>query len=161
MLAFIVASALGASRLYPLQAAWIMRKMYAFAIGLLPLTLCFWAYRTIGDFSHPRVYFTYDNALFFMSDALVAFAVLLWLTVKIAQGSNIMNGRFQGIGLILIFLFVFVLPHNCQHSLVSGLAHFVIYLPALLAHPAPDPFPGGLEGGVAGCHVWLMLRIVY
>jgi O-antigen ligase len=135
MLAFIAASALGASRLYPLQAEWIMRKMYAFAIGLLPLTLCFWAYRTIGDFSHPRVYFTYDNALFFMSDAVVAFAVLLWLTVKIAQGSNIMNGRFQGIRLILIFLFVFVLlitasivwSHDWRTSLYLSL-HFWLIL---------------------------------
>lgn len=87
MLAFVTASALGALRVYPIQAGWVIRKIYAFVIGLLPLTLCFWLYRTIGEFSHPRVYFTYDNALFFLSDALAVLAVILWLTVKIARSS--------------------------------------------------------------------------
>ena len=33
--------------------------------GMIPVSLCFWYYRTLGDFSHDRVYFTYDHALFF------------------------------------------------------------------------------------------------
>lgn len=88
MLAFVITSALGALRVYPVQAEWTIRKTYAFAIGLLPLALCFWLYRNVGEFSHPRVYFTYDNALFFLSDGLAAFAVTLWLAVKISQSPN-------------------------------------------------------------------------
>jgi O-antigen ligase len=87
MLAFVTASALGALRVYPSQAGWVIRKAYAFAIGLIPITLCFWLYRTIGDFSHPRVYFTYDHALFFLSDGLAVLAVILWLAVKISRST--------------------------------------------------------------------------
>ncbi|MEP6894672.1 MAG: O-antigen ligase family protein [Chloroflexota bacterium] len=87
MLAFITASALGTLRAYPIQAEWVIRKIYAFAISLLPITLCFWIYRTIADFSHPRVYFTYDNALFFLGDAFAVVAVTLWLSVKISHSS--------------------------------------------------------------------------
>jgi len=88
MLAFVTTSALGALGIYPTQAERGIRKAYAFAIGLLPITLCFWLYRTIGDFSHPRVYFTYDNALFFLSDGLAVLAGILWLSVKISQPSS-------------------------------------------------------------------------
>ena len=87
MLAFVTTVSLGALRIYPAQAEWILRKVHAFAIGLLPIALCFWLYRTIGNFSHTRVYFTYDNALFFLSDGLTLLAVVLWLTVKIAGPS--------------------------------------------------------------------------
>jgi hypothetical protein len=80
--------ALGTLRVYPIQAEWVIRKVYAFTISLLPLSLCFWIYRTIGNFPHPRVYFTYDSALFFLSDALVVLAVILWLTVKISHGPD-------------------------------------------------------------------------
>jgi O-antigen ligase len=97
MLAFVTASALGMLRVYPIRAEWVIRKIYSFAIGLLPLALCFWAYRTIGEFSHPRVYFTYDNALFFLSDALVLLAVILWLTVKIARSSFFLHLASRGI----------------------------------------------------------------
>jgi len=85
MLAFVSTSALGALRVYPTQTEWVIRKIYTFAIGLIPLSLCFWLYRIVGEFSHPRVYFTYDNALFFLSDALVLVTVILWLAVRISQ----------------------------------------------------------------------------
>jgi hypothetical protein len=51
--------------------------------------LCFWYYRTIGHFPHDRVYFIYTDALFFLGDALVLLAVLLWLSTKIAQPSRL------------------------------------------------------------------------
>ncbi|MGE5641518.1 MAG: O-antigen ligase family protein, partial [Byssovorax cruenta] len=88
MLSFVTSVALGARRIYPVQAEWVIRKTYAFVIALLPLTLGLWVFRTIGDFSHPRVYFTYDNALFFLSDALALLAVILWLAVKISTDRN-------------------------------------------------------------------------
>jgi hypothetical protein len=88
ILAFVTASALGMLRVYPVQSERIIRLVYSILIGLTPLALCFWVYRTIGDFSHSRVYFTYDNALFFLSDAIVLLAVTLWLTVKISHRSG-------------------------------------------------------------------------
>ena len=87
MLVFVTTLALGALRIYPLQAEWVIQKAHAFIISFIPLTLCFWLYLTIGDFPHPKVYFTYDNALFFLSDGLALLAVVLWLTVKITRTS--------------------------------------------------------------------------
>jgi len=87
ILAFVTALSLGTLRVYPIQAKWVIQRIHSFLIGFIPIALCFWVYRTIGEFSHPRVYFTYDNALFFLSDALSVLAVTLWLTVKITQPS--------------------------------------------------------------------------
>ncbi len=109
MLTFVTASAFGTLRVYPTQAEWVIRKIYAFAIGLLPLALCFWVYRIVGEFSHPRVYFTYDNALFFLSDALVVLAVILWITVKISHSPNkakMPTGRWSP---LVLFSFAFLL----------------------------------------------------
>ena len=105
MLALVGASTLGALRLCPLQAEWVIRKIYAFAIGLLPLSLCFWIYRTIEEFPHPRVYFTYDSALFFLSDALVSLAVVLWLAVKISREPQKNLGKRHGTRLIILSFF--------------------------------------------------------
>jgi O-antigen ligase len=41
------------------------------------------------EFPHPRVYFTYTDAIFYLTDALVLFAVLLWVCIKISQGDRI------------------------------------------------------------------------
>jgi len=95
MLAFVTTSALGALRIYPVQADWVIRKVYTLVIGLLPISLCFWLYRTVGDFSHPRVYFTYDNALFFLSDGLAVLAIILWLSVKISHASFLFRLSFR------------------------------------------------------------------
>jgi hypothetical protein len=38
-------------RVYPVQSERIIRLVYSILIGLTPLALCFWVYRTIGDFS--------------------------------------------------------------------------------------------------------------
>lgn len=88
LIAFVTTLSLGMLRVYPTQTKWVIRKVYSFAIGLLPITLCFWLYRTVGEFSHPRVYFTYDNVLFFLSDGLAVLAVILWLSVKVADQSS-------------------------------------------------------------------------
>ena len=56
-----------------------------FLVSLLPLGLCFWYYRIIAHFPQERVYFIYTDALFFLANALVLLAVLLWLSTKIAQ----------------------------------------------------------------------------
>jgi O-antigen ligase len=85
MLFFVTACSLAALRLYPVPAEWVLRKAYSFTIALVPIVLCFWIYRNLGNFSHARVYFTYDNALFFASDALVLLAVTLWLAVKVVN----------------------------------------------------------------------------
>jgi O-antigen ligase len=80
---------------FPVQAEWVLRRIYAFSVSLLPLTLCFWLYRTVGDFAHPRVYFTYDNALFFLTDALALLAVVIWIAVKISKTSQLQTTNYR------------------------------------------------------------------
>ncbi|HAV76831.1 MAG TPA: hypothetical protein DCX53_05685 [Anaerolineae bacterium] len=104
MLALVTASALGMLRLYPIQAEWVIWKMYSIAIFLLPAALCVWIYRTVGDFSHARVYFTYDNALFFLSDGLALLAVVLWISAKISKPHQLKFSNFEWILFSIFFL---------------------------------------------------------
>jgi hypothetical protein len=152
ILAFIGASSMGALRLYPLQAEWTIRKIYSFAIGLLPLALCFWIYRTIGEFSHPRVYFTYGNALFFLSDALVVFAVLLWLAVKISREEITIRASMHGFQLIFIFLFGLLMTtsilwsQDWRTSTYISLHFWLIFLFVLSLRDWHDAWPIAMFG---------------
>jgi O-antigen ligase len=86
VLSLIASLSLGSLRVWPLQSERVLRGIYAFILGLLPLGLCFWYYRTINQLPHERVYFIYTDALFFLANGLVLLAVILWLTVKIKAG---------------------------------------------------------------------------
>jgi O-antigen ligase len=70
---------------WPLQAEKALHGSYTFTVGVIPVALCFWYYRTVSEFPHHRVYFTYTDALFFLADALVVLAVIFWLAVKVSQ----------------------------------------------------------------------------
>ena len=85
MLSLIAASALGRLRVWPVQGERIIRGVYAGLVGLLPVGLCFWYYRTMAAYPQNRVYFIYTDALFFLSDALALFSIILWLSVRIAN----------------------------------------------------------------------------
>jgi O-antigen ligase/polysaccharide polymerase Wzy-like membrane protein len=86
ILALLTSLSLGSLRVWPVHAEKVLRGVYAFTIGLLPLGLSFWYYRTINEFPHDRVYFTYTDALFFLADGLVLLAVIFWLAVKLNNG---------------------------------------------------------------------------
>ncbi len=64
------------------QGETILRKAYAAVMGLLPISLSLWYYKTIFEFNHDQVYFTYDHALFFLSDGLALIAVIFWLAAR-------------------------------------------------------------------------------
>jgi O-antigen ligase len=83
MLSLLTTLSLGSLHVWPMQAEKFLRSVYAFIIGLLPLGLSFWYYRTIDEIPHHRVYFTYTDALFFLADGLVLLAVIFWLVVKL------------------------------------------------------------------------------
>jgi len=89
ILSFLTTLSLGSLRAWPMQAERILRGVHAFLVGLIPLSLCFWYFRTVGAYSHPRIYFTYDHALFFISDALALLAVITWISVRIAQSPQL------------------------------------------------------------------------
>lgn len=65
-----------------LQGEVILRKAYSLVMGLLPISLGLWYYKTIFAFNHSQVYFTYDHALFFLSDGLALLAVIFWLAAQ-------------------------------------------------------------------------------
>lgn len=85
LLSFVITLSLGALRVWPNVSEKIMRGAHAFVVGLIPISLCFWYYRLVGDFEHKQVYFTYDHALFFLSDGLALVAVVLWFAVKVSS----------------------------------------------------------------------------
>ena len=90
LLSLITTLALGTVSIWKVRGEKIIRDAHAFVVGLIPLALGFWYYKTIFEFKHEQVYFTYDHALFFLSDGLAVIAVILWLSI---QASN--NRFFQ------------------------------------------------------------------
>ncbi|HKY54908.1 MAG TPA: O-antigen ligase family protein, partial [Anaerolineales bacterium] len=85
ILAFVTTSALGALRIWRVQSEKVLRGIHAFIVGLIPVSLCFWYYRTMAEIAYDRVNFLYSSALFFPSDALALLAVTLWVCTLIAK----------------------------------------------------------------------------
>ena len=93
LLSLAVTLSLTSLKVFPIQAEKVLRTAYQFLLGLIPLALCFWYYKTIGEFPHSRVYFTYDHALLFVTDALVILAVLIWGCVEISRPNILRSTR--------------------------------------------------------------------
>ena len=85
LLSFVTTMTLSAARIWPIQADKAFRTIHTFIVGLMPLSLCFWYYRTIADNPRDRVYFIYSSPLFFLSDALAVLAVILWISARVIQ----------------------------------------------------------------------------
>jgi len=83
ILSLIITFSLAGLRIYHVQTKRINQAIYSLVVSIIPISLCFWISQPIAEFPHARVYFTYTNALFFFSDAIVVFAVILWLSIKI------------------------------------------------------------------------------
>ena len=139
MLAFITTIALGMLRIWPIQTEKVLRGIHAFVVGLIPLSLCFWYYRTIEEFPHSRVYFTYDSALFFVSDALALLAVILWLSVKISHSTQLAityqkvhllpsDFRFPLFAIFLLSSFSIVWSSDWRTSFYIALHFWLIFL---------------------------------
>ncbi|NJN45069.1 MAG: hypothetical protein HC806_10365 [Anaerolineae bacterium] len=56
----------------------VLSILQSISIGLLPIGFTFWYYRTLFIFKHDRVYFTYSDALFFLSDGLSLLVIFIW-----------------------------------------------------------------------------------
>jgi O-antigen ligase len=85
MLSLITTLALGTVNAWKDRGEKVIRRAHAFIVGLIPLALGFWYYKTVFEFKHEQVYFTYDYALFFLSDGLAVIAVILWLAVQVSN----------------------------------------------------------------------------
>lgn len=89
VLSLITSLSLGSLSIWQTRAETALRAVYTFFVSLLPLGLCFWYYRTISPFPQERVYFIYTDALFFVANAIILLAVILWLSTKIGQASQL------------------------------------------------------------------------
>lgn len=87
MLSLVTTLTLGTVNIWPYSGEKFIRKIHGMVIGLLPLSLGFWYYKIVFEFKHQQVYFTYDHALFFLSDGLALVAIILWLAVQTARRS--------------------------------------------------------------------------
>lgn len=92
LLSLITTLSLGALRVAPKVAERVIQASYSVVVALIPISLCFWFYRTIAESPHSRVYFTYTDALFFFSDALAIVGIILWLAVKISRQQVMSDG---------------------------------------------------------------------
>ena len=82
LLSLAISLSLTGLRLRPLESRKVLSGVYSLTIGLLPLSLTFWYFRTLNIVTYPRIYFTYTDALFFLSDGLAFIAIISWLIVR-------------------------------------------------------------------------------
>lgn len=122
VLSLITSMSLGALSIWQAQAEKALRAIYTFLVSLLPLALCFWYYKTISPFPQERVYFIYTDALFFLANALMLLAVILWLSTKIAQPPQLWRSIPVGSITQLLFTNSLLLPSTfCLLAILSSL----------------------------------------
>lgn len=78
LLAFFTAAFLAVRIYWPPVSEKLSATWQAFALGMLPVSLTFWSYRRLFAIEHPRIYFTYTDALFFLSDGIALTMVLVF-----------------------------------------------------------------------------------
>ena len=78
LLALSLSGGLALRRYWPRASAQTLPVIQAVALGLLPLSLGLWYYRRLWASPQPNVYFTYSDALFFLSDGLALAFLLAW-----------------------------------------------------------------------------------
>jgi O-antigen ligase len=86
LLALAVTTGLAGLRLRPEFARRALLQLHTLAVGLLPVGLVFWYFHSITNIHYERVYFIYDNALFYISDGLALTAVLAWALARGGYG---------------------------------------------------------------------------
>lgn len=87
-------------------SARIFLGLHWLAVGSLPVSLCFWYYRLIVPAEHARVYFVYDNVMFFLSDGIAFLAVTVWLCARLVEHRPVWTG---GQRFVLLTLFALVM----------------------------------------------------
>jgi len=83
-----ISAALGGMEMTPAVARKALLGVHALAVSLLPVALVFWYFVPITNIQYERVYFTYDNALFFLADGLALVPVLAWVVVRLAPEAS-------------------------------------------------------------------------
>ncbi|HSA99687.1 MAG TPA: O-antigen ligase family protein, partial [Anaerolineales bacterium] len=157
ILSLMTSLALGSLRVWHIQAEKVLRGLYAFTVGLIPVALCFWYYQTISGFPHQRVYFTYTDALFFLADGLALAAVVLWLSTKIAQESAVSARHvaisFQPSTFILLTFLSILWSRDWRTSLYVSLHILLVLLLVLSLRDGSEAWASILLGFCAALSI--------
>jgi len=78
LLTLVLSGGLVLRRYLPTVSKQVLPAVQALVLGLLPLSLTFWYYTHLISIPHDRIYFTYSDILFFLSDGLALVTVLIW-----------------------------------------------------------------------------------
>jgi O-antigen ligase len=164
LLSLLTTISLAAFRLRSIRAEKVLRSARAFLVALIPLTLCTWYYRILADVSHPRVYFTYDQPLFFLNDALAMTAIVLWLCAKIASPN--MHGappstydlrtRIFSIAIPLLSSLSILWSRDWRTSLYISLHLWLVFLFILFLRESPEAWKPLMYGFCAALSVQLI-----
>ena len=112
LLSLAITFSLAGLRFRPLETSKILAGIYALSIGILPISLTFWYFRTLNVVEYTRIYFTYTNSLFFLSDGIAFIAVISWLIVKIYNGPVKFNPQPRKLFFILLFFCLIITLSN-------------------------------------------------
>ena len=85
LLSLAITLSLAGVRFRPLEAEKVLSGIYSLSIGVLPISLTVWYFRTLNIIEYPRIYFAYTDALFFLSDGLAFIAIIAWLIAGSAK----------------------------------------------------------------------------
>ena len=160
VLSLITTLSLGSLRVWPIGAEKVLRDLYAFMIGLLPLGLSFWYYRTINEFPHDRVYFTYTSALFFLADGVVLLAVIFWLAIKINNGFHLSPIFYLPLILCLLVFFSSLWSRDLGTSLYISFHILLVFLFILSLRDSPRAWKTVLLGFCAALSIQFITGIV-
>ena len=160
MLSLITTLSLGSLRVWPLQAEKVLRGVYAFLLGLLPVGLSFWYYRTINEFPHDRVYFTYTDALFFLADWLLLLLVILWLAVKLNNGYSFSSSLYLPVMFCLLIFLSILWSRDWRISLYVSLHVLLVFLFILSLRDWPHAWKPVLLGFCAALSIQFLTGMV-
>lgn len=79
LLALFTTSVLAFRRFQPLLSEKVFSAVQSLATGLLPLALSLWYFHSLVPIRHEDIYFTYTDALIFLSDVIALIIVFAWL----------------------------------------------------------------------------------
>jgi hypothetical protein len=159
-LSLITSLALGSWRIWPAQAEASLRNVYLFLVSLIPLAASFWYYRVIGRFSQERVYFIYTDALFFLVNALLLLAVLLWLITRIESDILLPSFILLPSSFILLTFVSILWSRDWRTSLAVSLHILLIFLFILSLRDQPGAWRFLLLGFCAALSMQAIVGIV-
>jgi len=170
LLSLIITISLGSLHLWPIEAERVIRNVYAFLVGLIPIALCFWCYRTVARHPYFPVYFIYTDPLFFISDALVMLAVILWAAAKIfspAQTSKeisfIPHSSVFILALLVLFIFMSLSvfwSRDWHISLYTALHFWLAYLLILSLRDWHESWRIALFGLCSALSIQLVMGLI-